>query len=530
MSLILCILLSFSVLGWGISVPPGVVLVHFNVGAINGPLVPFLLNFETTTLTTNFFPVDALQSYADINNANFSRILYARGMANLIALPFNLSMEHETAGVLNMWNASVAYCYKNYRTDRYGSIQLGAKCQQRYVYGSTIERYTNLTTAESRATLLGRIIHSTNKTALEYDPAQPNVFLVHTHLPEVDNISTDAIPIILALFFMSWLVWSQDITTIVHQSQPTLQPIWTLLCTHYGVFIIDALLLCVCTDILNVLRGFAVLRGGDAIQLVGIDWALRLLRYNWALLLVVFAFCIVCIMSYGFSRTLAFQQLQQRYQSPSSVQGLGTVILSGVGTGLVLFFLEDIQSAPLVILCVAGALFISLVSLFKNNLLVWLYTSWNVSLHQHEVQFLLMFRWMLEFIVLTTLHAALPTMLNDILTTTYRNGLGFFLGLAMCIFEGRDLTMALYHDWRATTFSTPKRLGLAALYLLAAIASGMYLVVFMLGPALIASIQLEQDPTTALYVASAFGVQAFAMGSLYASHTLTFPGSVVPSI
>ena len=530
MSLILVVLLSLPLLGWSIFVPPGVVLVHFNVGAINGPLVPFLLNFESVAPTANFFPVSALQSYADVNNANFSRVLYARGMATLIALPFNLSMEHETTGVLNMWNASVAYCYKNYRTDRYGSIQLGAKCQQRYVYGSTIERYTNLTTAESRTEFLGRIIHSTNKTALEYDPATPDIFIVHTHLPEVDNISTDVIPIILALFFMSWLVWSQDITATVHQSQPTLQPLWTLLCSQYGVFIIDALLLCVCTDILNVLRGFAVLRGGDAIQLVGIDWALRLLRYNWALLLVVFAFCVVCIMSYGFSRTLAFQQIQQHYQSPSSVQGLGTVILSGVGTGLVLFFLEDIQSAPLVILCVVGALFISLVSLFKNTILIWLYTAWNLSLQQHEIQLLLMFRWMLEFIILTTLHAALPTMLNDILTTTYRNGLGFFLGLAMCVFEGRDLTMALYHDWRATTFSTTKRLCLATLYLLAAMASGIYLVVFMLGPALIASIQLEQDPKPALYVASAFGAQAFAMGSLYASQTLTFPTNAVPSI
>lgn len=495
------------------------IVAPFHIGNVDGPSVSFALNFGVVSITDNIFPVNGLQSFDDINNANFTRILYARGMATLVPLHFALDSNYADMGILNMWNASVAYCYKNYHTDHYGAIQLGAVCQERYVYGSTSKRYADFSTVEDVAAMLLTITNSFNKTAIEYDPIHPMTFIVYSDMPEVDNISTSAIPILLLGFFMSWLVWSQDITLAIRQPGATLQPIWNTLCNTYGVFIVDALLLCVCTDILNVIRGFAVLHGGDAIQLVGASTAVGLLRYAWAAVLVVYALCIVCIMAYGYSQTPIFQQQEQAYRI-TSAQSIGTIILTGVGTGLVLFFIDDIQSAPLIMLCVTAALLIALVSLFKTTLLHWLYHLWTPHLQHHERQLLLTFRWMLEFIILSTLHASLPTTLNGVLTSTYRNGVGFFMGMAMGMFEGRDITLAMYFDSMVPTLSKSRRAVLWIWYLGMGLTSGVYIAVFMLGPAFIASVQLEHNAEVACYMAAAMCVQSFALGSVYAMQTI----------
>jgi TM2 domain-containing membrane protein YozV len=271
---------------------------------------------------------------------------------------------------------------------------------------------------------------------------------VHSNLPDVDNISTAALPIFLLLFFMSWLIWSQDISKGVHVQ----------------------------------------------------DYILK-----------------------SPTNTLTEEDARLKsiyYTSPRYIQGFGFIMISGVSTGIILFWFDDITSIPVMALGIGAAIVFAILSLFRRDIIVYIFNKKNLDITAYEKQFMLLFRWMVEVVILTTIHASLPTVLNSAIATTYRNSIGFLMGSVLCFAGGRDISWALFYNFYKTRPSFLVRLMLFFFYLTAAAIVGIYVCVCMVGSVFISSVELEQEKTTALLVSMSVVVQSFAFGSIYALYNV----------
>lgn len=498
----------------------------FLVGSLEGPSVSFVLDFGDLRRPYNSFPLMSIRNDTD----KFYEFLYATGMTSLEPVYFQIDTTGVEVGVLSLWNASFSYCYRNYQANNDGKIHLGMQCLDKNVYGSQTRVETNFVDKAAFAARLEEVVYQTEeKVAIEFDPARPFEFKVYYDLPDVDNISTITIPVILVIFFMAWLGWTHDISLIAQrttqESIEASRQVWQRLCDDYVVIIADMISLCVSAAVISVFNGFALLRGGDVIQLVGIDSA-RLILFMWVGLISVFAVNIFMVMAFGYIDSETFKNKQDIKPWPTW-KGFALVIGSlivGVLTYFVFYDLEGIdRSWSILSGVVVSFVFAAWMSshfflrAITNDDGVQLLRSLIVGNNKdRRHQVLLTYRILTEFVVLTTLHATLPTTLDDVVSTTYRNAVGFLMGVVISVICGRDFTWILLHDMTSKgmgPLQTVWRISSVLVYLLGIM---VYSSVFLAGPVFITATKLELEPTTALLISVSFVVQATCAGSIFA--------------
>lgn len=115
---------------------------------------------------------------------------------------------------------------------------------------------------------------------------------------------------------------------------------------------------------------------------------------------------------------------------------------------------------------------------------------------------LLLTRIALEFLVLSTIHANLPVVFSNLLSTTYKNGIGFSMGLVLSFVCGRDGIPAS----RDLPFCTTVICGLVC----------CYVVMIMLVPGLYATNPLRHHPSEATICGVALSIQLVGAGSVWA--------------
>lgn len=504
----------------------------FKIGSIEGGIVRFVLDFGDVGRAYNSFPVSDLHSISN-GNTTFYEYLYTHGMTDLVPVYFQLDQTGTSVGVLSMWNSNVSYCYQNYQTNQDSSVFLGQTCLDRHVFGGTIDTYGPFQTREQMGIKLHEIVTSTNKTAVEFNPAVSTLkFRVFSDLPNADNLSTLTLPIILVVFLMAWLGWTKEISLIVktNQDQSIVVETWLNVCDKYAVFIIDVISICLSTSTVSVFNEFSMLQGGDAIQLAGESNAKFILNYCWAGAGYVFASWAFIIIAYGFSKTVRGQQYIQKYSRPiTGIEwfiAMGKVlVIMAVGSGVVYGVckwanLFD-KTVIYVVVAIAGGIFPVALFYYDRVLVLVDQFDWN----HRSVQFLLCFRWGIEFIVLTTMHSSLPTSINGDISTQYRNGVGFAIGAVLCMITGRDVTWIVRRDLNISTQLPDFGAGIDfivqalffILYCLLVLCVIAYSSVFLIGPVFITSTQLEQESEIALCVAASIAVQCFAGGSIFAA-------------
>lgn len=138
------------------------------------------------------------------------------------------------------------------------------------------------------------------------------------------------------------------------------------------------------------------------------------------------------------------------------------------------------------------------------------------KLYRYNTPALLLLRWSVEVQLLVGIHALLPLTLNKKSLARYENAAGFFLGVAMSISSGRDLTwiahlMAHLEARRWVCISAGVALAIFAVFVL------VHTSVFLLANIYLSSDSLSQHPDTVLWCSSAFAVQTFCAGSIWAS-------------
>jgi hypothetical protein len=244
----------------------------------------------------------------------------------------------------------------------------------------------------------------------------------------------------------------------------------------------------------------------------------------------IFASWAFIIIAYGFSKTVRGQIYIQEYNKP--VTGLEWAIavckiifIMAVGSsgtyGICKWVDLFDKTAIYIVVAIVGGMFPIALFYYDRVLVLVDQFDWN----HRSVQFLLCFRWGIEFIVLTTLHASLPTSINGDISTQYRNGVGFAIGVVLCVITGRDVTWIIRRDLKIPTklfdmgdiinkIAQYLFFGLYGLLVLCVIA---YCSVFLIGPVFITSTQLEQESEIALYIAISIAVQSLSGGSIFAA-------------
>jgi hypothetical protein len=483
---------------------------YFAINGDTNPDTPLALDFGEWATTVSQWP--------SLNTSTATVLVYRDKMAGWFPIQFT-APTHTTFPVPVLAMHTVPFCYKTY-DQHLAPILIGSPCQDHVVYRAdkTIVTYPNVSALWTATQLL---VHGDEKLAMEYNPATPLRLTTYRRSTDIDTVSSMTVPLVLVLFLTSWLGWTKAISyhSMRKPGTPVPNGLWHTLCESYGVIVLDIVVLCVATYGLDVHRGFAILRGGEAMDLVGLHTADRL-AYGWVFVLGLLLTSVVAGLVYGYQYTDNGQTILQSTDSPPPSLHqwlLGVLMLVVVGaSSYAIVLLENIHATWLIVIVITSSIVIMLLTLRYRQVYRW----WDalVGLQQHtsyDTPYLLMLRWSVQTIVLTTLHATLPITLDEIRSTTYRNGVGFVLGCMISGTAGRDVVWLLQHEH----CQHRSRKLLALQYLVAAaMVSCMvgYISVFMVGPVFIGSRILAYHATSALLGAIAITTQALAGGIIYA--------------
>lgn len=437
-------------------------------------------------------------------------LVFRSGMQGWYPLDFysaNVSLP-----VISMATVPV-YCYKTY-DQHLAAVLLGSTCAPHVTYKAVQQTQTFTTMAARQAALLA-YVHGAEKVALEI--TTPLAFTVYTQSTDIDTISSMTIPLILIVFLTSWLGWTKAISYHSMRKPRVPEGLWEALCASYGIIVLDITALCVATYGLDVRRGYAILRGGEAIDLVGFTAAERL-AYGWVFVLGALLAVVFVGLVYGYQYTEHGKTILERDDTDSvsaSQYLLAMLALLVVGTmSYAIVALENIHTTWLVILIVTSSVVAMLVTLRYATFYRWYSRTVRLPAHiTFDTPYLLLLRWSVQTIVLTTLHATLPITLDTIRSTTYRNGVGFVLGCMISGTAGRDVVWLLQHEHCKQRRLLWLEYSLVLLFFVATLG---YVNVFMVGPVFMSSTILAYRPTAALLGASATSIQAFALGVIYA--------------
>lgn len=405
------------------------------------------------------------------------------------------------------------YCYKTY-DQHLAAVLLGSTCAPHVTYKATQTTKT-FSSAAARQTALLDYVHGTEKVALEV--TTPLSFTVYTQSTDIDTVSSMTIPLILIVFLTSWLGWTKAISYHSMRKPRVPEGLWEALCASYGIIVLDITALCVATYGLDVRRGYAILRGGEAIDLVGFTTAERL-AYGWVFVLGALLGIVFAGLVYGYQYTEHGKTILQRERVGSVTASqylLAVLALLVVGTmSYAIVALENIHATWLVIMIVTSSVVAMLVTLRYATLYRWYSRTFRLPTHvTFDTPYLLLLRWSVQTIVLTTLHATLPITLDTIRSTTYRNGIGFVLGCMISGTAGRDVVWLLQHEHCKQRRLLWLEYSVAGLLFMATLG---YVSVFMVGPVFMSSTLFVYRPTAALLGAIATSIQAFALGVIYA--------------
>ena len=502
----------------------------FRIGSVDGSIINFVLDFGDVDRAYNSFPVSDLHSIQN-GETEFYEILYARGMTDLVPIKFQLDVSGTNVGVLSLWNSNVSFCYQNYQQDEESNLFLGQLCMDKHVFGGTIVEYGPYDTHKAMGEDMLTVIRTINDSAIEYNHNENELkFKVYKDLPDMENISTITLPLILIVFFMVWLGWTKEISSGSKKRktpQDTGHPTWETITSTYALAIVDIISICVTTVTLDMIHGFSVLRGGSAIQMIGEKNAKFVLELCWTGSFYVLTVLILFVLAFGATKSTQEENIPPTRRWFTVIQIC--IVIVGVGASYPLArYSEGITDTGWLIGIPIFAFIILSCVVFYNKILRALKGNdsrgflFEIEEAIGEMPLLLTFRWSVEIIVLTTLHATLPTVLGSTITTVYRTGIGFAIGITLSVVTGRDIAWIFYHSIfqcksECKRWQRVARYIFWAMLLVLVVAVEMYVCVFLLGPVFMTSVQLEQESTLCLLLSISLGAQSLSIGGIYAT-------------
>ena len=474
-------------------------------GAKDGPVVPFNLTYSegTSSVSYNSIVGTTLSSTNPVDvrlwNSEQTEIAHV-----------SLLITGDEIGHLYLKDSDFKWCmYINY----FGSTRFvpGSACSQFATYGASGSVCDEECFTE---TAFGERIR-----VLEHSEGTTRVFEVDR---ATDTISESAIVFALILFLCVWLTWMKGSTDfIAHQLsvdniEYPFPIIWERIARHSNV-IADVVILTLSTMLLAVSSKHPTIHSEELFRLYGEHSVIITQLYGYGMMSTFSLIGLLGVL-YGIHAQGEANKQQNGQSTDLTARwfDFGFSINNGVYVLLVLLVVlvativeimrnlfndrpEGIVLGVLVSVCLLVVVsskrkIISLTEPYANR----------IRAH-HDGAMLLLTRLLIEFLVLVTIHGNLPVVFDGIISSTYKNGIGFVIALAICFVTGRDCTWISLH-WPVTAF-------------LVSVATISYCVLLMLAPSLIATTSLFHHPSEAVILAIAICLQLAAGGSVWTLST-----------
>lgn len=339
-------------------------------------------------------------------------------------------------------DTNYSWCiYISYFGDTY--LVPGAKCHPHATYNAD-KRPCNTTCVTTE-------LFSEESRLLEFDGTAVYVYDVD---PPEETLSEIAIVLALIIFLSVWLGWMRNATTFIHgrmATGETLGDVWDVISGHSDL-IADVLVLSISTMLLAVASKHPSLHSEELFQLMGTRIQTFLEVYGYGIFPI-----------YGITALLGLLYSKHACTRPndySESSWFDFGMHSGIRYGVVVFVLV---SAVVVALVVEAMRFVfhddtdgTIVGAILSVFLVFILSSKNRIIHstrpladmlriRYDGSILLLTRFTLEFLLLCTIHGNLPVVFSGVISSTYKNGLGFAISLALGFICGRDLIWVSKH-------------------------------------------------------------------------------------
>ena len=140
-------------------------------------------------------------------------------------------------------------------------------------------------------------------------------------------------------------------------------------------------------------------------------------------------------------------------------------------------------------------------------------------MYKYDTIVLLMVRWSVEIMILTSIHALMPESMNNQSLMNFDDGLSLALGATMTVVTGRDLTWL----WHLLLLSDISRWTLSLMGIFSVCMTAVIIIhasVFLVGNIYLDTASLSHKPQQAISCSISTVVQLFSVGSIYASHKI----------
>lgn len=380
---------------------------------------------------------------------------------------------------------------------------------------------------------------------------QQTVYVLHTPNAAYINAAAPMEQKVSQLYAVT-SIWEDMLHTIQHNNNMTIhytkltsvpqydtylyiamqnQRIWRIV-SYYQIILLDVVILVASTNFLHSFKGHATLYTEEAAALVGDMFITRYLVW-WAIACSICMPFIVCIITiYGTIGSLNQDTIQIVRTRRWFTWGYDDVLQSAWRR---VIFNVCILSVGSTVMYYTGIYFfgsrtIGIIGVVMIPALVTIGSNWSkiqsyvCVLFPYDTIVLLFLRWAMEVLILTAIHAELPSEIDYVYASNYRNAIGLSAGVAILLITGRDFTwMVLLYRYkrRVTSFAY-------SMVVLTAIVScctlTVHTTIFMVGPIFIDSSSLRYHPTSALYCVVGFGIVLLSFSatwSMWTFHTWT---------
>jgi hypothetical protein len=304
------------------------------------------------------------------------------------------------------------------------------------------------------------------------------------------------------------------------------QAIWRVI-TYYQIVLLDVVILVASTIFMHSFRGRAALYTEEAVALVGDTFVCRYLVW-WAVLCSFVLPLLVCMITvYGTIGSMDETSIETTRLRRWFSWGYDDLLTSVWSRLLVNMSILSIGSTAMYYIgyFFFGSTTIGTIGVVMLPVLILIGSNWYkiqaylCVFFPVDTMLLLFLRWMVEVLILTTIHMELPSEIDRVYASNYRNAIGLSAGVAILMITGRDLTwiLLLYH-YQQPTHTLKFILVLLSLSILCG-AMLTHTTIFMIGPIFMDSSSLQYYPTGALCTVLGFGMVVLSLATVWSAGT-----------
>lgn len=506
-----------------------------------------------------------------VTNGTVKDVAYhSNQRANDIRLEFKI----DDVATLQLGNGMVSYCYAHHFEYIYLELETRCHLAASHKHRSITALYSDLIFENSSVFVLNGVGYNIEEQRIniEYQSKTKTYtfFFVEEHYDETSSL---ILVFGLVVFLCAWLMWTEKVNELVEKAfmqRVNSDATISLNGTSYSQFraileealddggkrhIVNEYLLKIAADnqvVWNVIDKYAIFVS-DIVVLVGsttfiasMDQRPNLYRQEaidltsdvFVETYVVFwghffsgfwPFLIVLCLVYGGVTSTTWRK---HALSPSSVAfSFGSnrlshyhfqtrlfifcvclLVLEGIVVAIWINFANENNTALVIVGAAPIVLFVAANFEFIQRKLSPMFA----MMYRYNTAVLLLVRWAVEVQILAGIHSLLPLTLNQKSLSKYENAVGFFLGVAMSVTTGRDLTW-IVHLARHLQANTRIIVLLVLFVILFCVFVMVHTSVFLLPNVYLSTDSMQHHSNLALSCSVSLALQAFSVGSIWAS-------------